>query len=303
MPRAADHDDDDGQPEFIDTNKPGDPHVDQPEDNGNTPDPVAKPAAADADADALTAPAAPPEMIPRARFNEVSEQLAEARREKEQILALAASKGAIAAAPAAPAAPVEPELDVRSTIKARNEALAMGQDDRALELDEKLHAHAIAQATKQARTEIEADQSRRAVQTQAQELARVGAEVKAKYPQLDGTSADKDDDAITFVVATRDRLIESGKSAAQALTEASEKAAKIFGFGAPAPTPPNADPATARTIAARLRNAAAATAQPATLEGVGNRASRQQQDNVEAMSDEQFAALPAAEKKRLRGDF
>ena len=58
-----------------------------------------------------------------------------------------------------------------------------------------------------------------------------------------------------------------------------------------------------RLVAARTKNADAANRQPPELGGKGDRATQTARLNVAEMSEEDFAALPAAEKKRLRGDM
>lgn len=305
---ATAHQDDDHDGDEVvtlsDDDKPG---KDTPEDNGNTPDTPeeiasrAKPAkAAEADADDAEAEPGkkpPPNFVPRARLNEVSEQLAETK----ALLAAALNKPA---APAAPSPPAEPAFDVKAARKAYLAAVASGDDDKALELDEQIEAHRMRVAEENAVKRIRQENQEQSAQQVATELASAAKGIQKTYPQLDAKSADADPDAIDFVIFRRDKLIAAGTPAGEALRQAADLAAKAFGFAKgekkdPAPTE---DPDTARTIQARLRNADAANRQPPELGGRGDRGTQQQRVNVAEMTDEEFAALPAAEKKRLRGD-
>ncbi len=282
------------------------------EDNGNTPDTpeqiaaadearkkALKQVAADDDADTEGEPGKkpPPNFVPRARLNEVSEQLAETK----ALLAAALNKPA---APAAPAPPTEPAFDVKAARKAYLAAVASGDDDKALELDEQIEAHRMRVAEENAVKRIRQENQEQTAQQVATELASAAKGIQKTYPQLDAKSDDADPEAIDFVIFRRDKLIAAGTPAGEALRQAADLAAKAFGFAKgekkePAPTD---DPDTTRTIAARTRNADAASRQPPELGGRGDRGTQQQRVNVAEMTDEEFAALPAAEKKRLRGD-
>ncbi|MEK7424345.1 MAG: hypothetical protein AAB131_10955, partial [Actinomycetota bacterium] len=126
MPAPRQDEDHDGD-EVVTLND-GDRTEGAAEDNGNTPDTPEQIAAADearkkalkqvaadddADPDADPEPGKkpPPNFVPRARLNEVSEQLAETK----ALLAAALNKPA---APAAPAPPAEPAFDVKAARKA-----------------------------------------------------------------------------------------------------------------------------------------------------------------------------------------
>ena len=274
------------------------------EDNGNTPDP--EPATAD-DGEG-DAPAAPPQRIPKARFDEVNTEKNRLAAENAALLSALTRLGlpAPGADPIpAPAAAPEAEFDLRAKLRARNDALASGDDDLALTLDEEIEQHRTKTATRIAREQVE-QSNQETIQRNAQTaMARVGAQVKADYPQLDNKSDEVDEDACIYVLAKRDALIRAGKPAHEALREAADLAAARFGFGkaGAAGDPPTASAQTARTVAARTAAARAAAAQAPDLSGVGNRATRAVAENVETMTDAQFAALPEADKKRLRGDM
>jgi hypothetical protein len=208
----------------------------------------------------------------------------------------ATNKAAPAAAPAA-AAPTA--FDMKAARAAHHAALVSGDDAKALELDEQIAEAMLVEGERRALARMRKEQEADSLRVQNEDLQQAGELVKKAYPQLDNKSPNADPDAILFVIAKRDTLVQAGKAPGEALRAAAEQASKLFGFGAGQPTE---DVSTARTILARTRNAAAAAAQPPELSGLGNRATRAQQTNVETMTDEEFAALPAAEKKRLRGD-
>jgi hypothetical protein len=287
-------DDDTDQDELIDT--------DAPEDNGNTPDdPPAKAApAAEAPADE-DEPAEPKgKMIPKGRFDEVNEERKElARQLAEVTAALAAAAGKPAAKAEEPPAPA---FDLKAAMKERIQALVSGDDDKALELDERIQDYTLRRAREEAKREFDAENQQLTARQQATALAAAANEMKAKYPELDDRGDAADPDAIAFVIAKRDALIAAGKAPHEALREAADSIAKRLGFGEKS-APTNTDPVTARLVAARERNARAAAAQPPDLGGRGDRATQAARVKVEEMTDEEFASLSAAEKKRLRGDM
>jgi hypothetical protein len=100
-------------------------------------------------------------------------------------------------------------------------------------------------------------------------------------------------------VEWRDYYASKGMRADVALQKAVDKIAPMYAPKKEEPAPePKVDP---RGKEAIQRNALAAAAQPMQLNGVGERASKARYD-VSKMTEEEFDALPASEKKRLRGD-
>jgi hypothetical protein len=322
MPRPT-TDEDDGD-EVVTLNDGDTPDETGAEDDGNTLDDAAPAAAPAVAAPAAAAPAPkpgtttaaddidaedgadgkkpPPNFVPRARLNELTEANNELRRQNEQILAALAAGTKPAAATPAAAAPAS--FDIDATLAARNEAQVMGDDAKVLALDRKLFDHQMAEAARIAREQITATDNERTQRQTAEDLKRAGTEVKGQYPQFDNASDQADPRAIGFVVAERQRLIDSGLAPGEALRQAASDVAKMLGLTAkgagPAPSPTDS-PATARTILARTRNAAAALAQPVDLGGIGNRAQKAQPSNVIAMSDAELAALPLSEIRKLDG--
>jgi len=285
------------------------------EDNGNTPQTPEEIAAAEAARTAALrqvaagiddpeAGAGKGQFIPKGRFDEVNVRKNALELENAQLLALLAAGGK-APAPTAGAPAAAAEFDARAAMKEKIAALVAGDDDKALELEEKINAHNIKVATAQARAEFEQSNTERTAKQQTEALQTAAAEMKKAYPQLDEKSDKVDPDAIDFVIAKRDALARTGMPPDAALREAVKVVAKRFGFDEPAdhgaPSKPNA--ADDRLVAARARAATAAAQQPPNLGGKGDRATQTARQNVETMTDEEFAALPDAEKRRLRGDM
>lgn len=330
MPKPATPEGDDGV-EVIDLAAPNvDPTktpAAEPEDDGSTPDTPAQIAArakavkdvaaeaattgdADPDADPAAAAAAaaapgakggkaPPSMIPAGRFNEVNERM-QAAEAQNKLLLEAIAKGP-AATPAVAATPAAPEFDRKKAMKEQLAALASGDDDKALELGEQIYQHQMAEAKKQAKAEVEEATTLMTARQSQDELTRAGADIKKTYPELDGKSDKANEDAITYVIAKRDLLVAKGMLAHNALRDASEQAAKLFGFGKPAAEVVVDDPTAARTLAARTKAAAAVNAAPPDLGGVGDRATAPTRKKIEEMTDAQLKALPKAELDKLDG--
>jgi predicted transglutaminase-like cysteine proteinase len=286
MPQATIDDDlDEDKPEVL------------AEDNGNTPDPEPAPAKA-ADAAHAEDEEQKPQRIPKARFDEV---VAERNWLREQMAALRTPQASAAPAPAQQ----EPEFDLDSALRARLRALSTGDDEEVLKLDRQITDHTTRQARAEALREFEAQSNARDQRRTASELAEVAADLKSRYPQLDDKGDKADHDAIDFVIFKRDKLMAEGVAPAKALQRAAELAASRFGFGekgekgeAPTPAAPKSD----RLTDARARNADAASRQPPQMGGQGDRA-RGSMPDVASMTEEEFASLSPAEKRRLRGDL
>lgn len=235
-----------------------------------------------------------PTTIPKARFDEVNDRYQEMKAQNEQLLAALAAGKPVAVAPAQASEPESVDLD------------AMEDKYIAALLD------GDTEAAKNVRKQIRAEETRQAVaealQAQAQQTEQqaFAAEVKSiytDYPELNGKGEAPNKAAIAEVVEWRDFLVASkGLPLHTALRQAAERVAGAYGLGKAEGEKPEArtDP---RLEAARRANAKAALDQPPALEGgLGERAGRARQLNVATMTDAEFAALPEAEKKKLRGD-
>lgn len=250
-----------------------------------------------------------PGTIPKGRFNEVNQQrkeaqaaLALANKELERYRAQeAATAKAPAAAPASAAATPAPAAapDLEAQEEAYEQALMEGDTKKARairrEQDAAMLAHAKAEAKAEAVQELTQRHSAQLLETTAQN-------VTAAFPYLNTAEGAE---ALDLILAARDRKMAKGMPAHLALLEAANAIAPKF---APDDETPSRDSATGqpakdlRPAAALARGAADSTAQPPALQaGIGQRATAGRV-NVGQMSEEQFDALPLAEKKRLRGD-
>lgn len=236
-------------------------------------------------------------MIPKERFDEVNEALKEAKRMTEALAEALKARGGTPPAAAAPAeGPAPVDLDALEAKYA--EALLDGDMAKATDIRKQIRAEEKRQVREETVAEMSAADERKlfsdAVKT-----------AKAAYPGLDDTSDEADKEAIQEVVDWRDFLVaRKGLSLHIALRDAVAKVAQAKGWE-PAGTEkkePKPEPSN-RAEDQRRKNAAAALAQPAQLNGgVGERAGRARQLDVEKMSDKEFASLSEEEKKALRGD-
>lgn len=240
-----------------------------------------------------------PQMIPKARFNEVidernslKEQLAEA----QQVIAQARSTPAAAQAAVA----TTPAFDEAAMERKYIETMIDGDTDKAASLRMEINANLREQATQEAQHRINASnthaQAVNALNSAAQQAV-------ADFPYLD---TEEGADALELILAARDRRIAAGTPEVQALREAVSLIAPKF--APPGSSPPVGIDASlpqidTRTQAAIARGAADSNLQPPTAQaGTGQRAAGARV-NVAELSEEQFENLSTAEKRRLRGDL
>jgi hypothetical protein len=285
--------------DFIDVND--DTATDTPpaekEDNGNTPD---APDVTPGDDEPAPAPAPAGGHIPKARFNEVISQRetlkaqnAELQRQLEEVMA-ATRAPAQATQPQVVPQPAAPEL---KALRAQHrEAMFNGDSDKAAELEEQIDAVVIDIAAARITSQ----------QTQAQAANDLQAEADksvAAYPYL---NTPEGKEACDLIIMLRDQKTAAGIRPAQALREAVAAIAPRF-----APAAENSDTNLTNSTKAvdnRVANAVARGAAdsnlqpPAPMAGVGNRATEGRVD-VSKLTDDQFANLSEADKKRLRGDM
>lgn len=245
--------------------------------------------------------------IPKSRFNEVNDQRKEAERRAEAaerelaaLRAAAVSPTTATASPATVAAPADPAFDEDAKEEAYAEALMSGDTKAASAIRREINAHVRAQAAAQARQHAQSEYEHRATANALQ--AETDLALKT-YPYLD---TDEGAEALELIVASRNAKMAKGMAAHEALRAAVNAIAPKFAPVAGDPpskvlpsTPGKTD---SRPAAAMARGAADSTAQPPAVQaGIGNRATAARID-VEELTDEQFSALSAEEKKRLRGD-
>lgn len=294
---ASDDDKDDGEPEDR-----GD--VVTPADDEPAPlDPkavkkLAAQAADDDEGDELAGKSAGKPVIPKERFDEVNEALKESRRVNEALAEALRARGGTPPAAAAPAADAPKPVDLDALEAQYADALMDGDLAKATGIRKQIRDEEKRQAKEEALAEMSAAEERKL-------FADAVKDAQAAYPQLNHKDPQADKAAINDVVKWRDFLVASEDLPLHiALRDAVQTVASARGWekaGAdkkdPTPTPSN------RAEEQRRKNAVAANAQPAQLNGgVGERAGRARQLDVETMSDKEFAALSDEEKKALRGD-
>lgn len=294
----------------VTANESGDDQTAAPVDRGdNLPEDEPKVEEAPVNLEALEAVAADPKepakpddrqedrsdaRIPKARFDEVNARMKKAEEERA---ALEARLAAVeAAANGKPAAPKDNRTDLEAAedyylqcVKADN--LAEANRVRAV-----INAHLQQQAAIEAEKRVTETLNKRDVETSMVTVANTAI---AKFPFLSETDENKNETAIAEVIEWRDYYVAKGVRGDVALERAVNKIGPMYAPKAAVEPPvPPVDP---RKKEAIQRNAEAAAAQPAQLLGVGERASAAKYD-VTKMTEEEFDALPASERKRLRGD-
>lgn len=134
----------------------------------------------------------------------------------------------------------------------------------------------------------------------------VAAQMVEKYPFLDSTTGNGDQEAITEVVEWRDFYTAKGFAPDEALRRAVNKVGPGYAGGG---KPPSGDDAKgsgrgdkARQKQALTRNAKTQQPPRTAQAGTGARADSDDDIDIGKLSEDDFAKLSPAEKKRLRGD-
>lgn len=253
----------------------------------------------DLSADDLAAIAgdAEPKSVPYSRFREVNQR---AQEERDARLRAETEAEMLRRQAMPPAPPAEPEVDLKALRKARNDALLEGDTEKATEIDELIETERDRQLANKIRRDTVAEMT---TAQDRRELARTAAAVVKEYPFLNSASEDRNDAAIAEVLEWRDFYASKGTmTLAEALEKAVDKVAPAY-----APAKAGAaddDLARRRQAIALSRGATTAARQPSPpTAGKGARASGDSPiKDVETLSDDEYAKLPASEKRRLRGD-
>ncbi len=249
----------------------------------------------------------PGQRIPYPRFREVNEELKaerEARiRLEERLRALEQGKQPEPKQSEPKPDPKAEAPDVKALRRQLRAAIIEGDDDKADEIEEKLEAARKAEveairvaAVEEAKRELQADRERQAAEAVAREARDAAKSIVAEYPALDAASKAANKEAIEDFITIRDRELAKGAAVKQAMQTAATKVAKMHdlakagdGEGKPQPKPP----------ASKMRNAEHAARIPPKLSGSSGSATPDPDD----LDEEAFEKLPAAEKRRMRGDF
>jgi len=229
--------------------------------------------------------------IPRARFNEVNNQRKALESEVEQLRAQLAGR----APAAAPAAQQETQAEQGMTIEQAEERYAqlmLDGDTKAaaalrLQINASIEASAMARFSQASAGERE----------QAQAVAAV-EQMLAEFPWLESPEGSE---VLELIEASAAMKMQRGTPKGQALREATQAIAPKF---AP-PSGVRQEGGTSgdiRTQRANERGAAHSLQQPPLPQaGMGNRATPVVVDTSQ-LSDDEYMALPEAERKKARGD-
>ena len=140
---------------------------------------------------------------------------------------------------------------------------------------------------------------------EAVELQSVAKAIEQQYPILDENSQEYNESTASEVIDLRDAFIVQGYQAADALTKATSY---VMGTNTPEPAQapaPKQDGAVVqkKKKAAVQKKIAASQSQPPDLQGQSNSERGEGTLDVNALSDDEFSALPEETLRRLRGDF
>lgn len=243
--------------------------------------------------------------VPHSRFNEVNEQLKTERAERlrlEEELARARGAGKPQDKPADPPADAPAAFDFDAAEERFAAALYEGDQAAAKQIRAEIRQAERAEFERMAEDRAEKRLQER-MQQQEQESLKTRVETAAidavtKYPFLNSDADEANAEAIEEVVALRDYYVNRGTPLDQAIAKAADKVGKRYateqpaGDGKPDPVKPSAEQL--------ARNLERSNRIPPRGVGAGERS---QKMDYEALTEEQFDALPDAEKRKARGDF
>lgn len=237
--------------------------------------------------------------IPRARFNEVNDRRKVLEQENEQLRAQLSARGGDAVpapthAPASVPAPAAPAFNFQEAEEQFAQLMLDGDTKGAAAL--RMQINAAIEESAYARFQQATVQQQESARTQ-----QTVASLLESFPWLDGPEGQEALELIEGAVLMK---VNRGVPQAQALTEAVNTIAPRFAPG----NHPNkgvqggGESGDIRVQNANLRGAQDSQLQPAALQaGIGNRATPVQID-ASNLTDDEYMALPEAERKKLRGD-
>lgn len=239
-----------------------------------------------------------PKMVPHARFNEVNESLKaerEARLQLEEELARARG-----AAQPEPKPADEPSFDFDEADERYTQALYEGDTEKARQIRADIRAAEREEYERLAEERAEARVAERMAKQEQEQiqasLEKTAAELTEKYPFLDAQSPDVNHGAIDEVVALRNAYINRGTPAADALRQAADRVAKLYGV-----QDEQLGRQPARLTQEQInRNLGREQQIPPRDRGVGERAAR---IDYARLTEDEFDKLSDAEKAKARGDF
>ncbi len=290
---------------------PDDEPDDEPGDDGDDegdgdPDADADP---DLDAEALAelAEGGKSKVVPHSRFHEVNESLKQERAER---LRLEEENARLKGAAPKPEEqkPEKPETyDFDAAEDRYMSAILDGDADKAKEIRREIRAEELkmfeSKAGQDAKKAAEEELLKRDQSAESERLQKVLDDALAKYPFLNNESKEANQDAIEDVIARRDYYLRQGMSPSKAVAAAVEKIAPRY---APADDQGDADkdkPVKDKPSLGKEkieRNVERQARIPAVMPGVGERGKDVDYANL---TEDEFDALPEAEKRKARGDF
>ncbi len=171
-----------------------------------------------------------------------------------------------------------------------------GETAKALTVRKEIRAAEQTQMLKQTDKASSAD-------SEAEALAKAAMVVEENFPQFIKGHAEYNEEATKVVLRMRDGLIATGSNAVEALNEAVDFAVRKFGLDKDLVVDDkkvvDLDKKRQETVEKKI---AAQKKQPPEVKSEGQ-GKREEKNEIAEMSDEEFDALPASAKARLRGDY
>ncbi|MBA3015341.1 MAG: hypothetical protein KKD63_11105 [Proteobacteria bacterium] len=231
--------------------------------------------------------------IPKARFDEVNERMKAAEAELSKLKSTEGKPDQTHGQQQE-----QTPFDFKAKRKERAEAMMDGDTELVAQIDQEIDEALLVEAERRAEARLAAKEAEK----EAKVLADVALEAANKA--LDDFPFLKDnDEAMSEVIALRDVYQNAGVPRPEAIAKAASRIATLYGHK-PALKATEEENAESRKQTSMARNADAANRQPPPTArmGSGNRATVDTVMNPLQMTAEEIAALPIAERKRLRGD-
>lgn len=234
--------------------------------------------------------------IPKARFDEVNERMKAAEAELSKLKSAEGKPDQNQDQGRQPQA--QTAFDFKAKRKERAEAMMDGDTELVAQIDQEIDEALLVEAERRAEARLAAKEAEK----EAKVLADVALEAANKA--LDDFPFLKDnEEAMSEVIALRDVYQNAGVPRPEAIAKAASRIATLYGHKPASDETVDEKPET-RKQTSMARNADAANRQPPPTArmGSGNRATVDKVMNPLQMTADEIAALPIAERKRLRGD-
>jgi hypothetical protein len=231
-------------------------------------------------------------MVPKARLDEVLQKQKALQKQLDDMKAAQV-----------PAEDAPEEYDFSAKEVEYQNHLLDGNADKA--------AAVRAEIRKAERTQIEYEMTQKMSDTvssnhQASALQQAADTLEAEFPIFDSKSSEYDEALTQEVIDLRDAFIIKGDNAVAALSRAAKFVISENGLVDDSPSLGSTKSATdevAKKRAEVTRKLKAADAQPPAMAGEGASVRGEKELDVANLSEDEFAALPEATLKRLRGDI